>query len=325
MSTRLESKARQLHERMTARLRLRHLRLLATLSRSTTLLDAAQEVGITQPAASQALREIEDMLEIQLFERHARGLRPTQAGRFMAEQSRQMLSSVDYAAQALAAASLGFQKPLHVSAIPAALASLVRPRMPVLRKKLAGIQVSITECSPADAQGWLQAGTTQLALTRQPEQALGHRLVFTELLEDELIVVASPQHPATRRRSADLADLGSYGWSMPLGTMRTAEIFQAACRDAGMVPVRADLHSMSSELLLGVVADHQTLVAAPRSIVGHWLATRELKQVRLRRKITLPPLGALHHADEASGTIATFIDILKHQVQPANPGSPRKT
>ena len=103
MSEALEIKADVLKERMTARLRLRHLRLLAALSRCSTLAEAAQEVGVTQPAASQALREIENLLEMPLFERHARGLRATEAGRLMAEQSDHVLSSVHYAAQALAA------------------------------------------------------------------------------------------------------------------------------------------------------------------------------------------------------------------------------
>jgi molybdenum-dependent DNA-binding transcriptional regulator ModE len=76
-----ETRALVLGERMMARLRLRHLRLLASLERSTTLREAAQEVGITQPAASQVLRELEEMLEVQLFERHARGLRATDASR----------------------------------------------------------------------------------------------------------------------------------------------------------------------------------------------------------------------------------------------------
>lgn len=310
-STAFESKTHQLQERMTARLRLRHLRLLSALSRSTTLLEAAQEVGVTQPAASQALREIEDMLEVQLFERHARGLRATPAGRFMAEQSRLVLGSVGHAAQALAAASLGLERPLQLCAIPAALSGLLRPRLPQLRKRMAGIQVSIHECTPEQTLEWLQAGTMQLALTRQPEQDLGHRLVFTPLLDDELIVVAAPEHPACRRKSIDLAELGGYPWSMPVGPMRTAQVFQEACREAGLVPTRAGLHSISSELLLGIVADHQTLVAAPRSIVGHWVAAGDLQQVRLRRKIVLPPLGALHQADEASKTVGRVIEVLK--------------
>lgn len=311
MSEALEIKADVLKERMTARLRLRHLRLLAALSRCSTLAEAAQEVGVTQPAASQALREIENLLEMPLFERHARGLRATEAGRLMAEQSDHVLSSVHYAAQALAASAFGFQRPLQVSAIPAALSSLVRPAMPQLRQRLAGVKLSFSECTPAEAQTWLQAGTAQLALVRQPQQELDKRLNFIPLLEDALLVAASPQHPATQRQNVKLEELAAQPWSMPVGAMRTAQIFQSACRDAGFVPIRADVQSMSTELLLSVTADAQTLVAAPRSILSAWLSSGELKEIKLRQPIGLPPLGALFHAHETSQVVQDVIQILK--------------
>lgn len=314
MSDALELKAQVLRERMTAKLRLRHLRLLAALSRCNTLAEAAQEVGVTQPAASQVLREIENLLEIPLFERHARGLRATDAGRLMAEQSERMLSSVHYAAEALAASSLGFQRPLQVSAIPAALSSLVRPAMPQLRQRLAGVKVSFNECTPVEAQSWLQAGSTQLALIRQPQETMDPRLTFLALQEDELLVAASPRHAVSRRKTVDLQALASQPWSMPMGTTLSAQIFQRACQDAGFVPIRADMQSMSSALLLSVIADDQTLVAAPRSILQPWLATGELKELRLRQPIALPPLGALFHAHEASQVVHDVIGILKNPV-----------
>ena len=311
----LELKAHVLNERMTARLRFRHLRLLAALSRCNTLAEAAQEVGVTQPAASQALREIESLLEMPLFERHAKGLRATEAGRLMAEQSARMLGSVQSAAEALAAASLGIQQPLQVSAIPAALSSLVRPAVPQLRQRLAGVKVSFNECTPAEAQSWLQVGSSQLALVRQPQQTLDPRLTFVDLLEDELLVAASPQHAMNRQRKVHLQDLSSQPWSMPMGATLSAQIFQNACQEAGFVPIRADMQSMSSVLLLSVIADHQTLVAAPRSILQTWLVTGELKEIRLSQPIGLPPLGALFHAQETSQVVHDVIGILKN---PAN-------
>lgn len=311
MSDALGLKAEVLLERMTARLRLRHLRLLAALSRCSTLAEAAEVVGVTQPAASQALRDIENLLEMPLFERHARGLKATEVGRLMADQSHLILGSVQSAAEALAASSLGLQRSLCVSAIPAALTSLVQPAMPRLRQRLAGVKVSFNECSPVEAQTWLQAGTAQLALVRQPQQVLDHRLVFTPLLADELLVAAAPQHPAVRARSVRLGDLASQPWSMPVGATLTADVFQNACRQAGFVPVKADMQSMSSALLLSVVSDGQTLVAAPRSILRTWLDTGALKQVRLREAIALSPLGALHHAGEVSRAVHEVVRLLR--------------
>lgn len=307
----INTKAHVLGERMMARMRLRHLRLLAALERSTTLSEAAQEVGITQPAASQVLRELEDMLEVSLFERHARGLRATEAGRFMAQQSRQVLGSVGYAAEALASVSLGQQRPLKIGALPSALAGLVRPNMARLRKGLAGWKVSFQEEQPQEVLASLQGGLTQLALLRRPDVVPDQRLVFTELLTDELVVVASPKHSAARRKRVDLAELAPHPWSLPVGPLATTQAFELACRDAGLTPQRAAMQSMSSTLILPITSDAQTLAAIPRSIVGAWLESGELAQIQLRQPMPLPPLGALHHADETSAAVKTVIEILQ--------------
>ena len=225
MSGAVEIKASVLNERMTAKLRFRHLRLLAALSRCSTLAEAAHEIGVTQPAASQALREIESLLEMPLFERHARGLRATEVGRLMSEQSQRMLSSVQSVSEALAATSMGFQRPLQVCAIPAALSSLVRPAVSQLRQRLGGVKIAFDECTPMEAQTRLQAGAAQLALVRQPQNGRDQHLKFVPLLEDELLIATSPQHPMTRRKNVQLKDLAAHPWSMPMGAMLTAQIF----------------------------------------------------------------------------------------------------
>ncbi|KQO40149.1 hypothetical protein ASF19_00345 [Acidovorax sp. Leaf84] len=306
-----EAKALVLGERMMARLRLRHLRLLASLERSTTLREAAREVGITQPAASQVLRELEEMLEVQLFERHARGLRATDAGRFLAQQSRQMLGGVAYAAEALASVALGYERPLQIGALPSAIAALVRPQMTRLRQQLVGWKVSFQEGQPNEVLASLQGGLTQLALLRRPNLVPEHRLTFTELLSDELVVVASPAHPAVGAVSIDLADLAPYPWSLPTGPLATALVFEDACRSAGLVPKRAALQSMAASLILPITSDAETLAAIPRSIVGAWLESGALVKIDLRATIPLPPLGALHHADDTSAAVHKVIAVLR--------------
>ena len=303
-----------LKERMLGRLRLRHLRLLAALECSTTLREAAEAVGITQPAASQALRELEDMLEVALFERHAKGLRATEAGRFMAQQSRQMLGSVSYAAEALAASALGSARPLHIGAIPAALSSLVRPRMPALRQALRDWRLHFHEGMPDDMAASLHSGLTQIALVRRPVSVPDHRLVFTELGSDEIAIVASPRHPARPRPAqprVDLADLAAYPFSVPMGISVTFNAFMQACERAGFTPMQAPMQSISALLLVAVTGDDCTLAALPRLIASPWLERGELIELPLRQAIPLPPLGALYLAGEPLPAVRAVIEVLK--------------
>ena len=81
-------------ERLLARLRLRHLKLVDALALHSHLGRAADAVHISQPAATQMLRELEEMIGVALFERHARGMRITEAGRLLALHARMAVDAL---------------------------------------------------------------------------------------------------------------------------------------------------------------------------------------------------------------------------------------
>ena len=74
------------------RLRTRQLLLAASLGRERHLGRAAAELGISQPAATRLLQELEETLAARLFERQARGMTPTAAGEALVRYARQMLN-----------------------------------------------------------------------------------------------------------------------------------------------------------------------------------------------------------------------------------------
>ena len=60
-----------------SRFKTRHLLLLLHLHEQRSVLRAAEAPNMTQPAASKLIAEMESMLGVPLFERHARGVDPT--------------------------------------------------------------------------------------------------------------------------------------------------------------------------------------------------------------------------------------------------------
>lgn len=64
-------------KRLLARARLRHLQVLVLVAELASFRKAGQAIGMTQPAVSQVVADIEALLGVELFQRHARGARPT--------------------------------------------------------------------------------------------------------------------------------------------------------------------------------------------------------------------------------------------------------
>ena len=98
------------HWFIRARLKTRQLLLLVVLAEEGNIHRAAQVLNMTQPAASKLLKDLEDVLEVPLFERLPRGMRPTWYGESMIRHARMALASLNEAHDeivALKAGSLG--------------------------------------------------------------------------------------------------------------------------------------------------------------------------------------------------------------------------
>lgn len=114
-----------LYARLVAKGRLRHLQLLVAIAEFGSTKRAAEQVGLSQPAATQALADIEGLLGTALFERHARGMRLTQAGRALIPIAKSAMDALRASADTLHALQDGASGVLRVGAIPAAVTGLV--------------------------------------------------------------------------------------------------------------------------------------------------------------------------------------------------------
>lgn len=98
--------------------------LLAHLDDKRCVLRAAEAVGMTQPAASKSLRDIENALQVQLFNRHARGIVPTSSGEILVRHARSILSEINLAQEELATLKSGLSGQASVGTITAPAATL---------------------------------------------------------------------------------------------------------------------------------------------------------------------------------------------------------
>src|SRR5579884_3453436 len=89
--------ARRVKSVSRSHLKTRQLALLVYLDEEGTLARAAAAAGLTQPAASKLLRQVENALDVKLFERNARGMAPTCYGEILVRHARMALSGLGLA------------------------------------------------------------------------------------------------------------------------------------------------------------------------------------------------------------------------------------
>ena len=87
----------------THRLRLRNVRMLLSLAQTRNISHSAAMLNTTQPGLSKWLKDLEQDIGLPLFERHARGLIPTQYGEVLIEHARRLDAQLDRASGDMAA------------------------------------------------------------------------------------------------------------------------------------------------------------------------------------------------------------------------------
>ncbi len=182
---------------LLGRLKLRQLRLLTAIADEGTVLKGSQALNIAQPAATKSIKELEDALGVQLFERSSRGVTPTDFGAVMIKHGKLILAQLRHAGEELQSLEEGLSGRVHVGTLLAASTSLREReglKQDVLYLDTVSIMVraghpltqrdALTLADLVD-QAWVMP-PTQTSLRRQIDQAFRH-----EDLEPPLDVIES--------------------------------------------------------------------------------------------------------------------------------------
>lgn len=280
-----------LYTRLLARARLRHLQLLVLTADLGNLRRAADEVGMSQPAATQALAELEQLIDTPLFERHARGMRTTAAGQLMIPVVRQMLRALQASTESLSALQQG-EGLLRIGMIPAAASSFARMVTQVFAPAHPALRLEIREDDGEHLTQALYSGGLDLVLSRRPA-TLAPALEFVPLQSDHTVVLAGLGHPLARRRRLTMRDLRHAQWMQAPAGLKVRDAFDRFCAEAGTAPAVHAITSHSPAFLVEVLRDNRTLILVPRSL-GHALCAWGLaRALDVTDTVPLEGLGML--------------------------------
>jgi len=201
--------------RLRQQLRIRHLLLLQALSRESSLGQAAKALSITQPAATKLLSQLEDLLQLPLFERLPRRLQATEYGLIMIRHAQAALGEIGAARDALAQTLLGAQGRVAIGAVVGSLPQLTSPALARLLTEQPRLSISVTVETSGTLVPMLERGELDLVIGQLPANAQLDDLDFEPLIQEPLEVIASASHPAQRKRSLSLEDLMNELWVLP--------------------------------------------------------------------------------------------------------------
>jgi DNA-binding transcriptional LysR family regulator len=258
-------------------LEVRRLQALRAVVDRGSVTAAAAALGYTPSAVSQQVAALEKEAGTALLERVGRGVRPTAAGRLLAEHAAAIGARIGEAEAALADLRAGRTGRLAVRYFATAGAALVPPALARFRRAHPGVAVDLRLVDPDDPLPDVEDGRADLAIVVRPAQPRpGIRLVH--LRHDPYRVVLPRGHRLAARRAVDLAELADEPWvGSETPPSPCLGIVLDACAAAGFAPrvvVESDDYATAQGFvaaglgvalvpLVGLVAGHRGVVVRP--------------------------------------------------------------
>lgn len=207
--------ANYMHWFLRARLKTRQLLLLVAIAEEGNIHRAAEALNMTQPAASKLLKDLEDALDVPLFERLPRGMRPTWYGDTMIRHARVALSSLNQAHEELEAAKSGQFGQVNVGAITAPGLALLPPTVALVKREHPNLQIALDIETSDVLIERLNQGKLDILVARLFARHDKTELRYEMLTDEPVCAVARPGHPLFSGPTPGLRDIAEAGWIVP--------------------------------------------------------------------------------------------------------------
>lgn len=300
--------AHVLLRRLHARARIRHLQVLVKLAELGSLKRGGEALGMSQPAVTQLLADLERLLETQLFERHSRGVRITDHGEALLPTARRMLAALAEGSETLTAMKQAGEGVVRVAGITSAITGMLGLVLPGFVQAHPHIQVQVRECDLEQASLLLAQGDVDLlALREPPAPAAGTR--FIPVLDDRLVVVSGPQHPLAGKRGLAWSTLVRETWLVSPVDSTARERFDAILAEQGQSPLLSPVVTRVQSLTWSLLASQRVLTLVPYGVVRQLVEAGQLSLVGTREPMQIPPLGLVVPDGRPHAATSRFIEF----------------
>ncbi len=220
---------------------LRTIDYFVTAVARRSLRAAAQELGVTQPALTKAIRRLEDSFGAPLFDRQARGVTPTAYGLALLRHAKDVQAAVHAAREEVDALRTGSAGLVKIGAGPSWQDAVLPGAIDEMRTMHPAIRIHVTGGGDDQLKEQLKSGSLDFVLAAVPETPrLEPELAWKPLLADEYCVVADVGHPLRRAPGVKAEDLLGYPWILPPATTYMVGRLRHLLRAAGLpTPVPA--------------------------------------------------------------------------------------
>lgn len=261
---------------------LRHIRYFVAAAETGQISRAAIEMGVSQSAVTAAVRQIEDQVGAQLFERRPHGVALTVAGGRFLRHGRAIIASVNAAMRLEARDAPSVEGVVRVGVTYTVAGYFLPPHHHRFTRSFPNIEVQLREAPRAAIEADLVAGRLDLAVLLTSNIANRAALDSETLIRSRRRLWTPADHPFHARESAPLAEIAAQPYVM-LTVDEASETAERYWTEAGVTP-NVIFRTSSVEAVRSMVANGSgvtvlsDMVYRPWSLDGLRIETRPVTE-----------------------------------------------
>ncbi|MBI5181643.1 MAG: LysR family transcriptional regulator [Nitrospirae bacterium] len=288
------------------------LKVFRAVAETGSFSKASKLVNLTQPAVSLQIQALEELYEAALFERTGKIITLTPAGKLLYKYAQDILnlySTVEKEINNLTGLSKGN---LQVGASSTIGNYLLPTVIIAFRKKYPKIDVNLLVSNTKGIVEMLNSGNIDIGLVEGDVSR--QSLEIEKLLDDELVLIMSPDHPWVKRKNISISELVTQPVIMREDGSGTRQMIEKH-----LINNKISLSDLKISLVLGSTEAIKTAVEHGMgvSILSNWtvkkeaqfgtIKTNSFKDLQLTRSFTI----IFHKRGSLSSTAKEFLEFLR--------------
>ena len=277
------------------RIKLRHIACFLEVARLRSMVNAAEALNISQPAATKTIQELEELLGGPLFDRTRRRLSLTAFGeifyRYASTSVAALRQGID-AARGTHEASV-----IKVGALPTVSARILPDAVHAFTEEESGVHCRIITGPNSYLLNLLRTGDVELVIGRmaEPEAMLG--LSFEHLYSEPVVFVVRPEHPLRAEHDFNLGMLAPYQILMPSIGSVIRPLVQRLLLAHGVDARHQEVETVSNAFGRAYVRQTDAVWIISEGVVAKDVAESQLALLPVDTSETLGPVGFTTRTD----------------------------
>lgn len=277
--------------RLSSKLKLRHLEIFVEVARKKSVTAAAEALNMTQPGVTRTIRELEQVCQKPLVEKHGRGIRLSPYGEVFLDYAGLSLAQARDGVRALTELDEGQGAPVEIGALPTVSATIVPDTIARLLASGARSRFTVITGDNQHLLDQLRRGNLDLVVGRlpAPESMLG--LTFDPLFRDRVVAVTAADHPLANALHINQEDLEQFPVLMPSKGSIIRPMVDRLMLEQGLSAPQATIETVSDSFGRSYTRRYQAIWIISQGVVTPDLEDGSFKKLAIDTSSTAGPVG----------------------------------